>query len=74
VTPERKLAGLQKPGAGATTASTAEEQPLSESPFSQNWLLLDASRYANARQVKRAKASTRKLRTRLGRVLGEIEH
>jgi IS5 family transposase len=36
-------------------------------------LLLDASRYAHARQMKRARAATRKLRTQLGRVMREIE-
>ena len=36
-------------------------------------LLLDSSRYAHARQMKRARAATRKLRTQLGRVMGEIE-
>jgi IS5 family transposase len=36
-------------------------------------LLLDASRYAHARQMKRARAATRKLRTNLGRVMREIE-
>src|ERR1039458_6566270 len=36
-------------------------------------LLLEASRYAHARQMKRARAATRKLRTQLGRVMREIE-
>jgi IS5 family transposase len=36
-------------------------------------LLLDASRYAHARQMKRARAAMRKLRTQLGRVMREIE-
>jgi IS5 family transposase len=36
-------------------------------------LLLDASRYAHARQMKRARGATRKLRTQLGRVMREIE-
>ena len=36
-------------------------------------LLLDVSRYAHARQMKRACAATRKLRTNLGRVMREIE-
>jgi IS5 family transposase len=36
-------------------------------------LVLDASRYAHARQMKRARAATRKLRTQLGRVMREIE-
>jgi IS5 family transposase len=36
-------------------------------------LLLDASRYAHARQMKRARGATRKLRTKLGRVMREIE-
>jgi len=36
-------------------------------------LLLDVSRYAHARQMKRARAATRKLRTQLGRVMREIE-
>jgi IS5 family transposase len=36
-------------------------------------LLLDSSRYAHARQMKRARAATRKLRTQLGRVMREIE-
>jgi transposase, IS5 family len=36
-------------------------------------LLLASSRYAHARQMKRARASTRKLRTQLGRVVREIE-
>jgi IS5 family transposase len=36
-------------------------------------LLLDANRYAHARQMKRARAATRKLRTQLGRVMREIE-
>jgi IS5 family transposase len=35
--------------------------------------LLDSSRYAHARQMKRARAATRKLRTQLGRVMREIE-
>jgi transposase, IS5 family len=36
-------------------------------------LLLDVSRYAHARQMKRARGATRKLRTQLGRVMREIE-
>jgi len=36
-------------------------------------LLLDSSRYAHARQMKRARAATRKLHTQLGRVMREIE-
>jgi len=36
-------------------------------------LLLASSRYAHARQMKRARACTRKLRTQLGRVTREIE-
>lgn len=36
-------------------------------------LLLASSRYAHARQMKRARACTRKLRTQLGRVLRQIE-
>ncbi|MGA8672110.1 MAG: IS5 family transposase [Terracidiphilus sp.] len=36
-------------------------------------LLLGSSRYAHARQMKRARACTRKLRTHLGRVTREIE-
>jgi IS5 family transposase len=36
-------------------------------------LLRDASLYAHARQMKRARAVTRKLRTQLGRVMREIE-
>ena len=36
-------------------------------------LLLASSRYAHARQMKRAGAATRKLRTQLGRVVREIE-
>jgi transposase, IS5 family len=36
-------------------------------------LLLQSSRYAHARQMKRARACTRKLRTQLGRVTREIE-
>ncbi|MGB8098820.1 MAG: IS5 family transposase, partial [Terracidiphilus sp.] len=36
-------------------------------------LLLGSSRYAHARQMKRARACTRKLRTQLGRVVREIE-
>ena len=36
-------------------------------------LVLDASRYAHARQMKRARGATRKLRTQLGRVMREIE-
>ena len=36
-------------------------------------LLLASSRYAHARQMKRARACTRKLRTQLGRVMREIE-
>jgi IS5 family transposase len=36
-------------------------------------LLMQLSRYAHARQMKRAGAATRKLRTQLGRVMREIE-
>ena len=36
-------------------------------------LLLGSSRYAHARQMKRARACTRKLRTQLGRVIREME-
>jgi transposase, IS5 family len=36
-------------------------------------LLMQSSRYAHARQMKRARACTRKLRTQLGRVLRQIE-
>ena len=36
-------------------------------------LLLDVSRYAHARQMKRARAAERKLRTNLGRVMREID-
>jgi transposase, IS5 family len=36
-------------------------------------LLLQSSRYAHARQMKRARAATRKLRTQLGRITREIE-
>jgi IS5 family transposase len=36
-------------------------------------LLMQSSRYAHARQMKRAGASTRKLRTQLGRIVREIE-
>src|SRR5579859_2482386 len=36
-------------------------------------LLLGSSRYAHARQMKRARGCTRKLRTQLGRVVREIE-
>jgi IS5 family transposase len=36
-------------------------------------LLMLSSRYAHARQMKRARAATRKLRTQLGRVMREIE-
>jgi len=36
-------------------------------------LLIAAGRYAHARQMKRARAATRKLRTQLGRVVREIE-
>jgi IS5 family transposase len=36
-------------------------------------LLMQSSRYAHARQMKRARACTRKLRTQLGRVIREIE-
>lgn len=36
-------------------------------------LLMQSSRYAHARQMKRARACTRTLRTQLGRVLREIE-
>ena len=36
-------------------------------------LLMQSSRYAHARQMKRARACTRKLKTQLGRVVREIE-
>jgi len=36
-------------------------------------LLMESGRYAHARQMKRSRASTRKLRTCLGRVMREIE-
>jgi IS5 family transposase len=36
-------------------------------------LLMQSSRYAHARQMQRARACTRKLRTQLGRVMREIE-
>jgi IS5 family transposase len=36
-------------------------------------LLMQSSRYAHVRQMQRARACTRKLRTQLGRVLREIE-
>jgi IS5 family transposase len=36
-------------------------------------LLMESSRYAHARQMKRSRAATRKLRTNLGRVIREIE-
>jgi IS5 family transposase len=36
-------------------------------------LLMQSSRYAHARQIQRARACTRKLRTQLGRVVREIE-
>ncbi len=36
-------------------------------------LLMQSSRYAHARQMKRARASTRKLKTQLGRIVREIE-
>jgi len=36
-------------------------------------LLMQSSRYAHARQMKRARGATRKLRTQLGRVMREIE-
>lgn len=36
-------------------------------------LVMKASRYAHARQMNRAKACTRKLRTNLGRVIREVE-
>ena len=36
-------------------------------------LLMQSSRYAHARQMKRARACTRKLKTQLGRVIREIE-
>jgi IS5 family transposase len=36
-------------------------------------LLMQSSRYAHARQMKRAHASTRKLKTQLGRIVREIE-
>lgn len=37
------------------------------------YLVMKASRYAHARQMNRAKACTRKLRTNLGRVIREVE-
>ena len=36
-------------------------------------LLMQSSRYAHARQMKRARACTRKLKTQLGRIMREIE-
>jgi IS5 family transposase len=36
-------------------------------------LLMQSSRYAHARQMKRARACTRKLKTQLGRIIREIE-
>jgi IS5 family transposase len=36
-------------------------------------LLMQSSRYAHARQIKRARAGTRKLKTPLGRVIREVE-
>ena len=36
-------------------------------------LLMQSSRYAHARQMKRARACTRKLKTQLGRVVREVE-
>ena len=36
-------------------------------------LLMQSGRYAHARQMKRARACTRKLKTQLGRVVCEIE-
>jgi len=36
-------------------------------------LVMKASRYAHARQMRRSKAATRKLRTALGRVIREVE-
>src|SRR5208283_1824346 len=36
-------------------------------------LLMQSSRYAHARQMQRARACTRKLRTQLGRVVRQIE-
>jgi IS5 family transposase len=36
-------------------------------------LLMQSSRYAHARRMKRARAATRKLKTQLGRVMREIE-
>jgi len=36
-------------------------------------LLIQSSRYAHARQMKRARGSTRKLKTQLGRIVREIE-
>jgi IS5 family transposase len=36
-------------------------------------LLMQSSRYAHARQIKRARACTRKLKTQLGRIVREIE-
>jgi len=36
-------------------------------------LLMQSSRYAHARQMKRARACTRKLKTQLGRIVREIE-
>ena len=37
------------------------------------YLVMKSSRYAHARQMKRAQACTRKLRTNLGRVIREVE-
>jgi IS5 family transposase len=34
---------------------------------------MQSSRYAHARQMKRARACTRKLKTQLGRIVREIE-
>jgi IS5 family transposase len=36
-------------------------------------LLMQSSRYAHARQMKRARACTRKLKTQLGRIIREVE-
>jgi len=36
-------------------------------------LLMQSSRYAHARQMKRARACTRRLKTQLGRVIREVE-
>ena len=37
-------------------------------------LLMQSSRYAHARQMQRGRASTRKLKTQLGRIVREAEY